>query len=64
MFAWEVPLEVLCTYIHIQMEALECFVIVSPVLDQTYLHSLFMYITAHASYIQLAGLEVSYLQLI
>ena len=38
--------------------------VVSPVLDQTYLHSLFMCSTAHASYIQLAGLGMNYLQLI
>ena len=37
---------------------------VSPVLDQTYLHLLFMCITAHASYIQIAGPEANYLQLI
>ena len=38
--------------------------IVSPVLDQTYLHLLFICSTAHASYIQIAGLEMNYLQLI
>ena len=38
--------------------------VVSPVLGQTYLHSLFMCSTAHASYIQIAGLEINYLQLI
>ena len=39
-------------------------VIVFPALDQTYLHSLFMCCTADVSYIQIAGLEMSYLQLI
>ena len=38
--------------------------VVSPVLDQTYLHSLFICSTVHASYIQIAGLEINYLQLI
>ena len=38
--------------------------VVSPVLDQTYLHSLFMCSTAHVSYIQIAGLEINYLHLI
>ena len=38
--------------------------IVCPVLDQTYLLSLFMCSAAHVSYIQIAGLEMSYLQLI
>ena len=38
--------------------------IVSPVLKQTYLHLLFMCGTAHANYIQIAGLEMNYLQLI
>ena len=37
--------------------------IVSTVLDQTYLHLLFMCSTAHASFIQIAGLEMNYLQL-
>ena len=37
--------------------------IVSPVLDQTYLHLLFMCSTAHASYIQIAGLEMNYLEI-
>ena len=38
--------------------------VVSPVLDQTYFHPLFMCSIAHASYIQIAGLEINYLQLI
>ena len=37
---------------------------VCPVLEQTYLHSTFMCSTSHASYIQLAGLVMNYLQLI
>ena len=38
--------------------------VASPVLDQTYLHSLLLCSTAHASYIQLAGLGMNYLQLV
>ena len=37
---------------------------VCPVLEKTYLHLLFMCSTAHARYIQIAGLEINYLQLI
>ena len=47
-------------YIHNNIALL----IVTPVLDQTCLHSLFMCTTAHASYIQIAGLEMGGLQLI
>ena len=32
-----------------------------PVLEQTFLHLLFMCNTTHAGYIQIAGLEINYL---
>ena len=37
---------------------------VFPVLEQTYLHLLFMCSTVHARYIQIAGLKMNYVQLI
>ena len=37
---------------------------VCPILEQSYLHLLFMCNTAHARYIQIAGLEINYLQII